>query len=88
MQRSVYGETQFEACAFSILKQLLEKMDMPYLVMLVTTLNEFVTIVKKLAKTQRDVSSSKKCWLLFSYVKVQNVGYTSYRTSCQSKCYV
>ena len=50
MQRSVYGETQLEACAFSILKQLLEKMDMPYLVMLVTTLNEFVTIVKKLAK--------------------------------------
>ena len=67
MQRSVYGETHPEACAFSILKQLLEKMDIPYLVMLVTTLNEFVTIVKKLAKTQRDVSSSKRnvgCYLV------------------------
>ena len=30
MQRSVYGETQFKTYIFHILKQLLEKIDMPY----------------------------------------------------------
>ena len=86
MQRSGYSKTHLKVHQFLVLKQLLgENRHSVY--SLVTTLNEFVTIVKKLAKTQRGVSSFKQCFLHQIIFQEEQVILGLYRTSCHDKMF-
>ena len=86
MQRSGYSKTHLKLHQFLVLKQLLgENRHSVY--SLVTTLNEFVTIVKKLAKTQRGVSSFKQCFLHQIIFQEEQVILGLYRTSCHDKMF-